>query len=168
MEIAWLGNWSGVLVGVVETLVVVIASYLVLKIARRQIRDVGERAKLPPELVSLFDSVIKFAICFVAFYLILVIWDVTSIIMPLIAGASVLALAIGLASKDIISNAISGIFILLDKPFKIGSIIEVRGVKGEVIEIGLRVTKIRTEEGAIATIPNTILSSDIVKKRKDQ
>jgi len=73
-------------------------------------------------------------------------------------------LAIGLASKDIIS----GIFILLDKPFKIGSIIEVRGVKGEVIEIGLRVTKIKTEEGAIATIPNTILSSDIVKKRKDQ
>ena len=73
-----------------------------------------------------------------------------------------LALAIGLASKDIIS----GIFILLDKPFKIGSIIEVRGVKGEVIEIGLRVTKIKTEEGAIATIPNTILSSDIVKKER--
>ena len=83
MEIAWLGSWSRILVGVVETLVVVVASYLVLKIARRQIRDVGERAKLPPELVSLFDSVIKFAICFVAFYLILVIWDVTSIIMPL-------------------------------------------------------------------------------------
>ncbi len=155
-----------VTIKLIETLLVVIGSYVVIRIARRQIKNIGKRARMPRDIISLSCDVTKFVVYFIAFYLVLVLWNVTSIIMPLLAGAGVVALAIGLASKDIISNTISGIFILLDRPFRIGNIIEVRGVKGEVTKIGLRTTKIRMEDGTIVTIPNTILSNDIVKKIK--
>ncbi len=155
-----------VTIKLIETLLVAIGSYVVIRIARRQIKNIGKRARMPRDIISLSCDVTKFAVYFIAFYLVLVIWNVTSIIMPLLAGAGVAALAIGLASKDIISNTISGIFILLDRPFRIGNIIEVRGVKGEVTKIALRSTKIRMEDGAIASFRFTILSNDIVKKRK--
>jgi len=74
-----------------------------------------------------------------------------------LAGAGVLGIVIGFGAKDIVSNTLSGIFIALDKPFKIDDIIEIKDNIGRVKEIGLRTTVIETFDREIVTVPNTTL-----------
>lgn len=90
-------------------------------------------------------------------------------ITPLLAGAGVMGLAISLAARDTLSNVIAGILLILDRPFQVGDRIELwttpaeTGTWGDVIEIGLRATKIRNPDNVIVVVPNNeIMRRDIV------
>ncbi|WP_160135595.1 mechanosensitive ion channel family protein [Halococcus salsus] len=77
-----------------------------------------------------------------------------------LAGA--LALAVGFAAQDIISNFVAGIFIVQDEPFKVGDWIEWDGNVGIVREIQLRVTKLDTFDNEEVTVPNSDLANAVV------
>jgi small-conductance mechanosensitive channel len=81
----------------------------------------------------------------------------------LMASAGILAAIIGFASQKAFSNIISGIFILIFKPFSIGDVIEIEGNKmGSVEEITMRHTVIRDFENLRIVIPNSIISDATV------
>ncbi|MCP4161304.1 MAG: mechanosensitive ion channel [Deltaproteobacteria bacterium] len=90
-------------------------------------------------------------------------------IMPFVAGAGVAGVAIGFAAKDTLSNLIAGVLLIVDRPFEVGDRIEVWSAPsgsstwGDVIDIGLRATKIKTTDNIIIIIPNNeIMTRDIV------
>jgi len=90
-------------------------------------------------------------------------------VMPFIAGAGVAGIAIGFAAKDTLSNLIAGVLLILDRPFEIDDRIEVWSAPsgsaswGDVVDIGIRATKIRTTDNIIIIIPNNeIMKRDIV------
>ncbi len=90
-------------------------------------------------------------------------------IMPFVAGAGVAGIAIGFAAKDTLSNLIAGILLLIDRPFEVGDRIEIWSAPensatwGDVIDIGLRATKIRTTDNIVIVIPNNqIMTRDII------
>ncbi len=90
-------------------------------------------------------------------------------IVPFVAGAGVAGLAIGFAAKDTLSNMIAGVLLIVDRPFEIGDRIEVWSAPagsstwGDVLDIGLRATRIRTTDNIVVTIPNNeIMNRDIV------
>jgi small-conductance mechanosensitive channel len=90
-------------------------------------------------------------------------------VMPFVAGAGVLGVAVGFAAKDTLSNLIAGVLLIIDRPFEIGDRIEVWSAPansatwGDVIDIGLRATKIQTTDNIIIVIPNNeIMKRDIV------
>lgn len=90
-------------------------------------------------------------------------------VMPFVAGIGVVGLALGLAAKDTISNMIAGIFLIIDKPFVIGDRIELWSAPkggatwGDVVDIGLRSTKIKTTDNVILIIPNSVIyTRDII------
>jgi len=90
-------------------------------------------------------------------------------IMPFIAGAGIVGIAIGFAAKDTLSNVIAGILLIIDRPFDVGDRIEVWSAPvnsatwGDVVDIGLRATKIRTTDNIVIIIPNNvIMTRDIV------
>ena len=90
-------------------------------------------------------------------------------VMPFIAGAGVLGVAVGFAAKDTLSNLIAGILLIIDRPFEIGDRIEVWSAPsgsaswGDVIDIGLRATRIKTTDNIVVIIPNNeIMTRDIV------
>lgn len=90
-------------------------------------------------------------------------------VTPLLAGAGVAGLAVSLAAKDTLSNLIAGILLILDRPFRVGDRIELWNAPGEtaswgdVIEVGLRATKIRNPDNLVVVIPNNeIMRRDIV------
>ncbi len=72
------------------------------------------------------------------------------------------ALALGFASQDILKNIFGGLMIIFDRPFQIGDRINVGGNYGEVVNIGLRTTRINTLDDSIVTIPNSKIISDTV------
>lgn len=90
-------------------------------------------------------------------------------IMPFLAGAGVAGIAIGFAAKDTLSNLIAGVLLIIDRPFEIGDRVELWQAPpnssswGDVIEIGLRATKIKTTDNIIIIIPNNqIMTRDII------
>lgn len=81
----------------------------------------------------------------------------------LLAGAGLLAVAVGFASQQALSNIIGGIFIVIFKPYKIGDRIDVRmDLAGVVEDINLRHTVIRNFENKRIIIPNSVISNEVV------
>ncbi len=90
-------------------------------------------------------------------------------ITPLLAGASIAGVAISFAAKDTLSNLIAGVLLILDRPFEVGDRIELwsaparQSTWGDVTEIGIRATKIRTPDNILIIIPNNqIMQRDII------
>lgn len=88
---------------------------------------------------------------------------------PLLAGAGVMGLALSLAAKDTLSNVIAGVLLVVDRPFQVGDRIELwsapneTGSWGDVIEIGLRATKIRNPDNLVVVVPNSqLMQRDII------
>ena len=86
-------------------------------------------------------------------------FDLTTVV----AGLGITGLALALAAKDTISNIFGAITVLLDRPFKVGDWIIAGSTEGEVIEIGLRTTLIRTSADTIITLPNATLVNESVE-----
>ena len=75
-------------------------------------------------------------------------------INALIAALGLTSLAIGLALKDTIENAITGVLLLMQRPFKVGDVIQVGSVTGTVADVAIRTTKIKSVDGLHVLIPN--------------
>jgi small-conductance mechanosensitive channel len=75
----------------------------------------------------------------------------------LLAGAGVTAIVLGFAFKDIGENFIAGFFLAFSRPFGIGDLIQVEGVKGTVKSMSFRTTHVRTFDGQDIYLPNAML-----------
>jgi len=72
-------------------------------------------------------------------------------------------LAIGFALQDVIKNLVAGVFIYTDRPFRIGDWIEWETYSGIVEDISLRVTRVRTFDNELLTVPNSTLTDGVIK-----
>ena len=82
-------------------------------------------------------------------------------ITPFIASAGVIGLAIGFGAQEVVKDFISGFFIIFEESFNVGDVIEVDGFKGNVLELGLRITKIKNWRGEIKIMRNGQMDSII-------
>jgi small conductance mechanosensitive channel len=76
-------------------------------------------------------------------------------IVPLIAGAGLIGVAISLASQSLIKDAINGFLIIVEDQYAIGDVINVGDLGGLVENLNLRITQVRDSEGRLITIPNS-------------
>ena len=82
-------------------------------------------------------------------------------VSALVAGLGLTGFAVGFALKDVISNALAGILIIIYKPFRHGDSVKVSSFEGEVVEIDLRYTKL-IAVGQEVFVPNSMLFSNAV------
>lgn len=81
---------------------------------------------------------------------------------PLLGAAGVLTVALGFASQTSVSNVISGLFLMGERPFVSGDVVQVNNTTGEVLSVGLMSVKMRTFDNVMVRIPNeTMLKSDV-------
>lgn len=81
----------------------------------------------------------------------------------LIAGLGITGLALALAARDTVANIFGAISIIIDQPFNVGDWILVDGIEGEVVQIGLRTTLIRSSADTLITVPNSNLVNSPVE-----
>jgi small-conductance mechanosensitive channel len=88
-----------------------------------------------------------------------------SLVVSIFAGSGILAIIIGFASQQAFSNIVSGIFIAIFKPFRIGDRVKLLGKEtfGVVEDVTLRHTMIRTLENKRIIIPNSVISNEIIE-----
>lgn len=81
----------------------------------------------------------------------------------ILASAGILAMAVGFASQEALSNIISGMFIIFSKPFRVGDYIKLDAItEGTVTEITLRHTVIRNLENRMILVPNSVINKSTI------
>jgi len=144
-----------------------VASVLLIilrKIATKIIKNNADKLKVDPTNFSFLKNSLSFIIYFIALIVIFRhIPALRSFGSALFAGAGILAAIIGFASQKAFSNIITGIFILIFKPYRVGDVIEIsNGRIGTVEEITLRHTIIKDFKNERIIVPNTVISDDII------
>ncbi|MBL1232364.1 MAG: mechanosensitive ion channel family protein [Vicingaceae bacterium] len=153
------------LIFVVVTLTVASLVLVILrKIATKLINSNADKIKVDPTNFSFLKNSLSFIIYFIALIIIFRhIPALRSFGSALFAGAGILAAIIGFASQKAFSNIITGIFILIFKPYRVGDVIEIsNGRIGTVEEITLRHTIIKDFKNERIIVPNTVISDDII------
>ncbi len=84
-------------------------------------------------------------------------------VQSILLSAGVGGIAIALAAKDTIENFFGSVMIFADRPFQMGDMVKVGDCKGPVEMVGFRSTRIRTLEGHLVTIPNSVIASSMVE-----
>jgi small-conductance mechanosensitive channel len=111
-------------------------------------------------LVKRVQPLLRIVIYAVAVYFIIGVLSPEDETLYAILGS--MALALGLAAKDLLNDLIGGIVVLFDRSFQIGDRVQVGGYYGEVVAIGLRSTKLVTPDDSLVTVPNsTLLASGV-------
>jgi len=128
---------------------------------RERSRTTGRRGELEP-LIVLLTRLGNVLVVVLAASVLLSHFGVNVLAFATTLGLA--GLAISLAAKDTIADAISGFIILVDRPFRIGDRIEIQGVGtwGDVVDIGLRTTRIRTRDNRLVIVPNSVIGTNQV------
>ncbi len=103
-------------------------------------------------LVPLLHSVCQYVIYFGSVVLMLGVLGVDT--RPIMAGAGILGLAVGLGAQSLVTDVVSGFFIFFENQFLVGDYVKIGEAAGTVEEVGMRVTKIRDGQGKLHIIPN--------------
>lgn len=124
------------------------------------------RFKIPLEqfLASLVKFIVYFIVVILALEQVGLQTAVLNIILVIIL--LILMVFIILSIKDFIPNLVAGLFLHQKRNIKAGERIEVKNIEGEVLNISLIETKIRTRNGDIVYIPNSVLTKHVVIKKK--
>lgn len=145
-------------------LVAVIVSTVLRTLINHLIKKFSDKIYADPTNFSFVKNSVSFVIYTIA--IIVVFYNIPYLRAfgtALFAGAGIIAAIIGFASQKAFSNIISGIFILIFKPFRVGDTVEFgNNFKGVVEEITLRHTVIKDYENRRVLVPNSIISDDII------
>lgn len=166
---AWAEKYASAAAQLAEFAVVFLAIYLVGRFVLAPIVDrLFGGVDLDPTLRRPLNRVVRFAVAVVAFstaFTAAGFGDALSVTGPIIAA---LTLALGFASRDIASNLVSGVFIVTDPKFRIGDWIEWNGREGVIEDITFRVTRVRTFDNELVTVPNSELATNAVTNAVEQ
>ncbi|RTR30791.1 mechanosensitive ion channel family protein [Deinococcus radiophilus] len=120
----------------------------------------ANRWNLDTSLTLLLNNVARILWVTLGIYMIFAQFGIN--LLPILGGLGVVGLAVGFAAQDILANFISGITMLLDRPFRIGDWIRTADREGQVTGLTLRTTRIRTRDNEYISIPNKELAGSVV------
>jgi small conductance mechanosensitive channel len=168
----WLNSFIGLIPNMAVTLLLLIIFLVLARLGSNLFKKLFTKASKNEALGHLFSTVVYAAILGIGFFIMLGVLGLNKALTSLIAGVGVLGLVLGFAFQDIAADFISGVILAFRKPFKIGDIIEIKGIMGIVSKIELRVTVVETFQGQEVYIPNkdilqgAIYNFSILKKRR--
>ncbi len=138
---------------IIESLTIVFFMWLLNKLILIIVSLFKQKSFRSETIANLIKSTIKYLSVIIAFFLILSAWGVQT--PTLLAGAGIIGLALSFGAQSLIEDIFSGLFIIFEKQYSIGDIVEVNEFRGVVKEIGLRVTKFEDLNGDTKVINNS-------------
>lgn len=141
---------------VTAIIVLVIGVFIIRKLKDVAENMISKRAK-DTLVVSFLVNIVAIALSILLVVICLTILGWGSITNKILGGAAVTTFIIGFALKDIGENFLAGIIMAFRRPFRIGDLVEVTGIKGRVSKMTLRETTIKTGDGRDIYVPNGII-----------
>jgi small-conductance mechanosensitive channel len=156
--------WKGHLINLAYTVLIVMWTIYLIKISRTIFTTLKKRylrEAAPRQLLPLLDNLIIMLLLVHGGYWLLKIWNIN--VTPLLASAGIATAALALASKDTLANLFGGVSVLVDHPYRLGDYIVLSsGERGEVVDIGIRSTRILTRDDVLITVPNSVMSTTTI------
>ena len=159
-------EWSGVAGHSAKIALVLVLGAVFIRVgsrvADRSIRSLGARSPLreaSPRSEQRAQTLAGVAVSMVR----IVVWSVAVLLIleefglnlgPLIAGASIVGVAVGFGAQSLVKDFFSGFFILVEDQYAVGDVITIAEQTGTVEEINLRVTRLRASDGTVWFVPN--------------
>lgn len=153
--------WDHVIDASIEIVLILLASWLAVKLGKKFIKKVflirmrsplNHSERRQRTIARLLQSVISYVVYFSAIIGILSSLNIK--VAGLLAGAGIVGLAIGFGAQSLVKDVITGFFIIFEDQFGVGDYIKINAAEGTVVEIGLRTTKINGATGEQFIIPN--------------
>ena len=111
--------------------------------------------------VPFLNNLIRIGIFSAAALLILNMYEID--ITPALASAGVVGIAVAFAAKDFVANLFGGVSVFFDNPYTVGDYVIINELyRGEVQDIGMRSTKIKTRDDVLLTVPNSVMVTNVV------
>ena len=176
MELDTQGAWLALQTGIAQVsglivsysfsaigaLILMVAGYFIAGLIERSLYSGLSRIRgFDSTLSRFFSSLARYAILILVTVMVLGQFGVQT--ASIIAAIGAIGLAIGLALQGTLQNIAAGIMLLVLRPFRIGESIEVGNVAGDVEEIGLFATRLRTVDGIYILAPNSKLWNEPVR-----
>ena len=157
------------------TALIIVSSYFVAKIFHYMIDRLSKkladirRIKLTPKEAKHYSRPLKLVfniiLSIVVIILILNLHGLQGSVVGVLSAAGFLGIVVGFAAKDTLGNFIAGLIILIDKPFLIGDWVQIADLEGEVTDIHVASTRMKSWDGELVTIPNSmVINEKIINK----
>lgn len=152
-----ISHYAAAVFRIYASLLLILVAWVSLHyLIRAQVR----RWSLDASLELLLFNIVRIVLVLIGIYMVFAQFGVN--LLPILGGLGVVGLAVGFAAQDILANFISGITLLLDRPFRIGDWIRTNNHEGQVMALTLRTTRIRTRDNEYVSIPNKELAGSVV------
>lgn len=140
--------------------VLVLVGLVVIKLLLGMLERLLTRMKVEPTLLGMGRAVLK--VLMLLLLVLMVVGYLGLPLSPLVAGLSVVGLAVSLGVQNFLTNVVGGLQLLASHPFKVGDYVEAGGCAGTVQEIGMFYTKVITPDNKLIQLPNSsIVSANI-------
>jgi len=148
--------------GLLKTFIALLWAVALMRVGRILLEVVSgmvDKIKfIEPKTLPLFEMILKVVVVGGFFYFVCIAWNVP--LTSWLASAGVIGIAVGFAAKDTLSNLFSGIFIVADTPYKVGDFVVLDNtIRGQVLEIGMRSTRLLTRDDIEVTVPNAVIAN---------
>ncbi|MBT4011483.1 MAG: mechanosensitive ion channel [Planctomycetaceae bacterium] len=154
-------DWVGKLSTFGVACLIMLAFYVVARILQSASMRVGASRHINQDLAEFMGRVVKVGVLMMG--LVTALSNLGVDVSALVTGLGLTGFALGFALKDVISNVLAGVLILIYKPFVKSDYIKVKGHEGLVVSTDLRYTVLRDEAGAKLYIPNAMLFVDALR-----
>ena len=148
----------------INSLIYIVLVYAVCKIIRIIFSVKMKKSNKAKTVFSLLDGFVKYACAIAIIILVLKACGVDT--TALVASVGGLTLVVGLGAQPLIADIIAGIFIIFEDEYHVGEIVTINDFRGEVIEIGIRSTKLLDAAGNIKIINNSAIGDVINLSRE--
>lgn len=156
-----------ILINLLIIFILIIMTYYIAKLADRMLESYIPRVtkrvdvQMDETVRIMIRQIVRATIYIIGLMLIILqIPQLNNLATVLLASAGIAGLAIGFAAKDSLANFISGIFIAIFRPFRVGDWIDFRNDHGWIEDLTLRHTVIRTKNNRRIIVPNSIMSNE--------
>jgi len=159
---AQFGQWEGVQ----RAVLVITGTWILASLVKNLIREYGlplaERTDtdIDERIVRILDLTAVYVIWVAG--LLIALRELGIEVTAFLASLGIAGLAVALAAKTILSNVLTGVTLTADRNFRVGDRIQVQDYLGDVLEINLHKTVIRTRDNEIVMIPNDVLGREII------
>jgi small-conductance mechanosensitive channel len=137
---------------------------LIGELSRWYQEEISERTEtdLDNQLIPFFRRLMQIVLVMIA--LIIMLGHFEADISALVTTLGVGSLAVALAAQETLADTIAGFVIMVDRPYRIGDRIEIQDLNtwGDVVDIGLRSTRIRTRDNRMVIIPNSVIGKSLI------
>ena len=153
------GHWQDLLQQAGMSLLIFAGFWVVARIVQKVLTKVGTSQHIDQELASFIGRTAKISVLILG--LITALSHLGIDVSAMVAGLGLTGFALGFALKDVISNVLAGVLILIYKPFQKDDCIKIKSYEGKVVSTDLRYT-VLLSDGLTVYVPNSLLFTDAI------